>query len=522
MKFKNALVSVSDKTGLVDFLKPMVTEGLRIVSTGGTYKHLKEAGFKVVDISEQTDFPEILDGRVKTLHPKVHMAVLARQDDPEHRKVLKDYQVEPFDLVICNLYPFEQTLQAKKPFEDLIENIDIGGPTLLRAAAKNYHSVTVICDPQDYSWIQAKAFGEEGMAEADRLHLAAKVFSHCSGYDSVIAETLEAPTGLRSIAGRLIQTLRYGENPQQKALWYAQRGSHPGLHEAQILQGKELSYNNLLDLDASIALLRAFSEPCVVAVKHNNPCGVGIDVNPQMALEKAMKADPVSVFGGIVALNFKIEKPQAELLAEIFLECIIAPEVSDEAAAVFAKKKNLRILSWKALGLGRTDLLSPKTEVSKQVRVQQEIRSIFGGFLVQDKDAFSNDSAAWKVIGSPLSETLKKDLLFGEKICGFLKSNSIAIVSGGQSLGLGMGQVNRVDAVEQALSRWKTHHSHHISPCLVSDAFFPFRDSIDLIAQSGVKIVLHPGGSLRDEEVNKAAQENGITIVLTGQRHFRH
>lgn len=522
MKFKNALISVSDKTGLVDFLRPMVQMGLRIVSTGGTYKHLKEAGFEVVDISEQTGFPEVLDGRVKTLHPNVHMAVLARMDDPEHRQVLAQYKLAPFDLVICNLYPFEQTLAAKKPLEDLIENIDIGGPTLLRASAKNYHSVTVICDPKDYEWILAQALGEEGMGVEDRLHLAAKVFSHCSGYDSVIAETLEAPAALKTMAGRLVQTLRYGENPQQKASWYALRGQHPGLHDAKILQGKELSYNNLLDLDAAVGLVREFSVPAAVAVKHNNPCGVGVDTNSGRALEKALKADTVSVFGGIVAMNFKIESAQAEMLSEIFLECLVAPDFSDEARVVFAKKKNLRILEWSALALGSEKLGMRKSELSKLVMPPTEFRSVLGGFLVQEKDAYSNETVNWKIMGNTITDQIKKDLLFGEKVCGFLKSNSIAIVHEGQTLGLGMGQVNRVDAVEQALRRWKTHHSHVISPCLVSDAFFPFRDSIDLIAQSGVKTILHPGGSLRDEEVIQAAQEKGILMILSGQRHFRH
>lgn len=507
MIFKNALISVSDKTGLVEFLKPFVEKGLRIVSTGGTFKHLKEAGFTVVDISEQTGFPEVLDGRVKTLHPKVHMAVLARLDMPEHTQVLREHQLEPFDLVICNLYPFEKTLAAQKPFEDLIENIDIGGPTLLRAAAKNYQTVTVLCDPSDYSAIQSKALSSEGTNEKDRLNLAAKVFAHCSGYDSVIAETLKAPPELKSMAGQLIQTLRYGENPQQKASWYALRGNHSGFQEAEIIQGKELSFNNLLDLEAAVGLLKEFNSASVVAVKHNNPCGVGTAQTSSEALEKALKADPVSIFGGVVAMNFSLEAIHAEVLKEIFIECIIAPNVTPAAREVFAKKKNLRILEWK-------DMLKATKSF--------EFKSILGGFLIQDHDTYPSDTNTWKVLGAPLSDTQKKDLLFGEKVCGFLKSNSIALVHEGQTVGLGMGQVNRVDAVEQALRRWQHHHPRTTSPCLISDAFFPFRDSIDLIAKSGVKTILQPGGSVRDDEVIQAAKEHGLQLVLSGFRHFRH
>ena len=507
IQFRNALISVSDKTGLVDFLKPFVQQGLRIVSTGGTAVHLKSAGFKVVDISEQTGFPEILEGRVKTLHPNVHMAILARMDQKAHQQVLKDYHIDPFDLVICNLYPFEETLRAGKSFEELIENIDIGGPTLLRAAAKNYQSVTVLCDPSDYSWVQEKSAFAEGLNQADRLRCAAKVFSHVGGYDSLIAETLKAPAELKSIAGKLVQTLRYGENPNQKASWYALRGTESGLQDAKILQGKELSYNNILDLEAAIGLVQQLPQTSAVAVKHNNPCGVGSDLNSVTALDKTLKADPVSVFGGIVALNFKCESAHADLMKDIFLECIIAPEMSDGALQIFAKKKNLRVLEWKNL---------------MQSQAKNEFRSVSGGFLIQDKDIFNSDSSQWKIMGAGLTAQQKMDLHIAEKVCGFLKSNSIALVFEGQTLGLGMGQVNRVDAVEQALRRWKTHHSHLTSPCLVSDAFFPFRDSIDLIAQSGVKIILQPGGSLRDEEVIQAANEHGINMILTGQRHFRH
>lgn len=513
--FKNAIVSVSDKTGLVDFLKPFVAKGLRIVSTGGTYKHLKEAGFEVIDISEQTGFPEVLDGRVKTLHPRVHMAVLAKIDEPEHLQVLKENKIDLFDLVICNLYPFEKTLEKKAPFDELIENIDIGGPTLLRAASKNFHHVSVLCDPQDYSWVQQKTLSEEGLGLESRKKLAARVFSHVSGYDSVIAETLKTflegdqkEDDLISMAGRKVQSLRYGENPQQKSVWYSRRGEFEGLHKSRIIQGKELSYNNLLDLDSAVQLVQQFQGPAAVSVKHNNPCGVGHDQDSLRALQKSLQADPVSVFGGIVAVNFEIQASHASLLSELFLECVIAPQISPEAVDIFSKKKNMRILEWPGL-------LSFKQD--------QEIKSIMGGFLIQDKDRITEgQDSAWKIYGEISDTSIREDLCFGEKVCAALKSNAIAIVAQGQTLGLGMGQVNRVDAVDQAIQRWKSHHPQAVNPVLISDAFFPFKDSIELIAKSGIKTILQPGGSMRDQEVIAAALQFGITLVMTGQRHFRH
>ncbi len=516
--FKNALVSVSDKTGLIDFLKPLVKQGLRVVSTGGTAQHLNEHGLKVVDVSEQTGFPEVLGGRVKTLHPFVHMGLLANLDKTEDCQVLEKYKLQSFDLVIVNLYPFEEALKSKTNLQGLVEKIDVGGPSMLRAAAKNHKFCTVVCDPQDYSWILEK---QTQMSLADRQKLAAKVFSHTAFYDSLIASTLSADidhlhdpfsqfdfnSSNVTIPARKKQTLRYGENPHQNAAWYSFPGNVFGFSDMNQKQGKELSYNNLLDLEAGLSLNQEFSDPVAVAVKHNNPCGVGQDSDPLQALKKALTADPVSVFGGIVIFNRRVDKEEAESMNEIFLECILAPEFTTTALEVFAKKKNLRLLESRNIFKKSSDW---------------EVKTIFGGFVVQNRDHYSADTTAWKTFGPPIDKNIEQDILFGEKVCGLLKSNSIAIVKAGQSLGLGMGQVNRVDAVEQSLKRMKRHHAQVKDAVLVSDAFFPFPDSIEIIAKSGIKTIAQPGGSIKDQEVIARAQELGLQMIMTGIRHFRH
>ncbi len=501
--FKNALISVSDKSGLIEFLTPF-KKGLRLVSTGGTAQYLRENGFEVTDISEQTGFPEVMDGRVKTLHPHVHMALLGRMDKAEHVAVLEKFAVRNFDLVICNLYPFEEAVFKKSSFPELIEKIDIGGPSMLRSAAKNFQTVTVLCDPQDY----AKVIQDKGTSIEDRQQLAAKVFAHTSVYDSLVAQKLQkAEMPLQALGGQQVQTLRYGENPQQQAAWFRWPGDDTGLHKARILQGKELSYNNLLDLDAASTLVREFSSPACVAVKHNNPCGVAVDRNVLAACTKALAADPVSVFGGIVAFNCEVDLASSEKLGAIFLECIVAPSFTAEAKDYFTKKKNLRILEWPSL---------------QQSKKNFEIRSLAGGFVRQQADQMGSDPKTWKFLGERPSDDVLQDMMFGERVCASLKSNSIAVVSGGQTLGLGMGQVNRVDAVEQALLRMKQNHPQAKNAVLVSDAFFPFSDSIEIAAKAGIRWILQPGGSVKDEEVIQAAQKLGVQMVLSGQRHFRH
>ncbi|MCB0365122.1 MAG: bifunctional phosphoribosylaminoimidazolecarboxamide formyltransferase/IMP cyclohydrolase [Bdellovibrionaceae bacterium] len=503
--FKNALVSVSDKSGLIEFLQPLVAKGMRVVSTGGTARHLKEAGIQVVDVSEQTGSPEVMDGRVKTLHPKVHMALLARAHVASDMELLKEQALEPFDLVLCNLYPFEEALKKDLSDEEQIEFIDIGGPSMLRSAAKSFNRIAVICDPSDYQWVADKS----ELTLKDRRFLAAKVFSHTATYDSMIAQYMGADQTFPQFAlgGSYVSPLRYGENPQQSAGWYSLSGAKSGLHQAEILQGKPLSYNNILDLDAACETLREFTDPTSVAVKHNNPCGVAVGRNLFEAVVGSLKADPVSVFGGIIALNGKVDGDTAAKLSEIFLECIVAADYAPEALQVFAKKKNLRILKW--------------PQIANQ-SLELKVKTIGGGFLVQTQDQVKGWSNEWSVLGNEPPPEIKVDLGLAWKVCAHLKSNAIALVSGSTTVGLGMGQVNRVDAVEQAIARMRKFHGDATNVVLASDAFFPFADSIELAAKAGVKWVIQPGGSIKDEEVKSKAKELGVTMVLTGTRHFQH
>lgn len=506
--FKNALISVSDKAGLVEFLKPLVANGLRVVSTGGTLKYLRENGIAAVDVAEQTGFPEVMDGRVKTLHPRVHMAILARQGVVEDDAILQREKLQAFDLIIVNLYPFEEARAKGAMDDELIEFIDIGGPSLLRAAAKNHNRLAVVCDPKDYAWVDSRAKSAEGLSIADRKLLAAKVFSHTSRYDDLIARSLspdvEAWSGL---SGRLVTELRYGENPHQQAQWYRDPMAETGLHDAEILHGKALSYNNLLDLDAACAAVTEFRTAAAISVKHNNPCGVGTGTDIATAVRRSIAADPVSVFGGIVAVNRVVDFATAEAMASIFLECIVAPGFAPDALARLKAKKDLRILAW------------PKLADHRPVR---QFKTIAGGYLVQTADRTSDWSDAWKIEGDNIPTAIKADLLLAWKVCAHLRSNAIAIASEGATVGLGMGQVNRVDAVEHAIARMRKHHPNAQEPVLASDAFFPFPDSMEKAADSGIRWIIQPGGSIRDQEVLTRARALGITTVLTGTRHFRH
>ncbi len=513
--YRRALVSVSDKSGLVEFLKPLYDQGLKIFSTGGTAEHLRKNGFAITDVSELTAFPEVMNGRVKTLHPKVHMGLLARYELPEDRQVLADFKTDLFDLVVVNLYPFRATLEKGATHAELIEKIDVGGPTMLRAAAKNYKNITVITDPADYH------LGSWPADQSVRLRLAQKVFALTAEYDRLIAENISRlegsqPKGVSAkqadfapelaAQGRKILDLRYGENPQQAAAWFA--SSPVGLHSAEILQGKPLSYNNILDLQATLDLCQKLDRSAAVIVKHNNPCGVAEAKTLVEALTKAIQSDPVSCFGGIVALNQEVDAMTAQALSDVFFECILAPAFSQEALTLLGKKKNLRLLRLPNF----------------QVIPEYEMKTVAGGFVVQRPDQHYGHSKDWKFLGDSLGSDSQifSDLVFGEKVCGALKSNAIAIVKNAQTLGLGMGQVNRVDAVELAIQRWGKHQSEASSPVLISDAFFPFKDSIDRIAAAGIRWVLQPGGSLRDDEVIQAAKDHGINLVLSGARHFRH
>jgi phosphoribosylaminoimidazolecarboxamide formyltransferase / IMP cyclohydrolase len=510
--FKRALVSVSDKTGLAEFLRPLADSGCEIVSTGGTSKFLREKGLTIREVGDVTGFPECMDGRVRTLHPKIHMGLLARSFVPEDMELLKEHGVAPFDLVVVNLYPFEQSYKKGLKGQDLIEQIDIGGPSLLRAAAKSFERVTVTCDPADYPAILEHARGESS-DHRFRQWLAAKVFEHCSFYDSWVSQALRTESwdesinitlGLRKHSG-----LRYGENPHQKAVWYESTMADAlSLSLAKQLQGKELSYNNIMDLEAAVGAVADFEEPGCVIVKHLTPCGVAVDRDAHAAYKRAFDADSVSAFGGIVALNRPVTADLAKELTGPFLECVIAPAVDAEALKALSAKKNLRVLVLESLG---------KTAPADGKQI--EFRSLRGGALIQTVDAPAKWSSQWKIIGPKPDSRVQADMVFAQRVVRHVKSNAIVIVKDQQTLGICGGQTNRVDSVKWALERAKGRAKDLV---LGSDAFFPFRDSIDLAAKGGVKWVIQPGGSLRDAEVEAAAGEHGIGMVITGTRHFKH
>ncbi len=503
--FKNALVSVSNKRALDTFLSPLAKQGMRIVSSGGTAQFLQDQNLQVTKVSEQTGYPEVMGGRVKTLHPRIHMPLLCRHDQDEDKVLLKKEGLLPFDLVVVNLYPFEQALIEDKSYEEMIEFIDIGGPTLLRAAAKNHQNIVVVCDPDDYAWILEK----KDLDLEDRKKLAAKVFRHVSRYDEMIAQYLEKPNDKDlNITAHFHRHLRYGENPQQSAQWLSLDSK--GLHRAQVVQGKELSYNNILDLSAAIETLALFDEPAAVAVKHNNPCGVAQAQTIERAFEMALKADPVSVFGGIVAVNRTLDLSTAEKIQSLFIECVIAPSVTSEALALIAKKKNLRLLIWE-------DMMT-----TLQTSAQNQLRSVAGGLLMQSQDHVQSRNQDWQLVCGQLEEKDWLGLEFSWKVCSSLKSNAISITNHQQTLGLGMGQVNRVDAIKQALQRIEQFHPQETRLYLASDAFFPFSDSIELAHKGNITAIIQPGGSVRDKEVIAKAKELCIPMVLTGRRHFRH
>ena len=523
--YKKALISVSDKTGLEEFLKPLVEQGLEIVSTGGTAQFLRSKNFEVQEVKDLSSFPEVLEGRVKTLHPFVFIPLLARDTVKEDQKVLKNYKIQPFDLLIVNLYPFESKSAQLDNDREKAEWIDVGGPSLLRAGAKNYFQVTTICDPKDYPLAQ------KGTDLKSRKKLAVKVFQRLSEYDSFIANSLnpeettteklhteegstenlhteEDSAQSFTIKGRFFKKLRYGENPHQQASWF--KTAETGLHSAQIIQGKELSYNNILDFETAFQAVRDFEEPCVVAVKHNNPCGVAIGDQISNSLKKALKADPVSVFGGLLAFNRTVDESCAKQLKDIFLEGLIAPDFSKPALDILKQKKRVRVLKWSKM------LSSDLT--------QHSFREVTGGILRQSKDKSEEIwPESWQIRGETPSPELKKDILFAWKLCSHLKSNAIAIVQKGQSLGLGMGQVNRIDSTHLALKRKNEFHPHQNKDLiLASDAFFPFPDSIELAFKGGIRWIIQPGGSIKDTEVLDKSKKLQLNMILTGQRHFKH
>ena len=509
---KRALVSVSDKSGLVDFVKGLQTAGWEIIATGGTQKLLENSGVKTIGISDVTGFPEICDGRVKTLHPKVHGGLLARRDEPSHLQALEENGISFIDLVCVNLYPFRKTIAKEGvSMADAIENIDIGGPSMLRSAAKNYNDVTVVCDPADYDTILAEINATGNTTLETRLQLSAKAYTHTAQYDACIATYMREKAGLNEklfLEFDLKQGLRYGENPHQSAKFYASTKAIPfSLASGKQLQGKEMSYNNIQDANAALNIARDFQEPFCVALKHMNPCGAAVAATIEEAWQKAYEADTVSIYGGIVICNRTITKEIALGMKPIFLEIVIAPDFTDEAMEIFATKKNLRVI--------QVDM-TPSTEA-----IDQYV-SVNGGLLVQHLDTqietITADMCATKV--QPDAATLA-DMQFGWNIVKHVKSNAIVVVKNGQTLGVGAGQMNRVGSAEIAM---KQAHAAGVTEGLIlaSDGFLPFDDTVALAAQYGVTAIVQPGGSIRDNDCVVKADELGICMLMTGTRHFKH
>lgn len=510
---KRALISVSDKTGIVEFSKNLEALDIQIISTGGTAKLLKENGIKVTGISEVTGFPECLDGRVKTLHPAVHGGILAMRDKKEHMDQLDELSIQTIDLVVINLYPFKATI--KKPdvtLEDAIENIDIGGPTMLRSAAKNHRDVSVICDPKDYEQIIEELNTSKEVSEETKYKLALKVFEHTASYDAMIAEYLrkqingELPEQL-TLTFEKVQDLRYGENPHQKAIYFKEIQSNAGdLVEAVQLHGKELSFNNINDTNGALEALKEFDEPTVVAVKHANPCGVGTGYDILDAYIKAYKADPISIFGGIVAANRPIDEKTALEIDKIFVEIIIAPDYTEEALEVLTKKKNRRLLKLE--------------NISESHKNTLDLKKVSGGLLVQDKDDLVYDDEKLEVVTDRIpTQNELEDMKFAMKVVKHIKSNGIVFAKEGKTVGIGPGQVNRIWAVENCIKQ----ATEDTKGCVMaSDAFFPFDDCVEAAAKAGVTAIIQPGGSVRDEESIKKANECGISMVFTKMRHFKH
>ncbi len=514
-----ALISVSDKTGVVEFAKGLVALGWEILSTSGTMKLLKESGVPVTSVSDVTGFPEICDGRVKTLHPKIHGALLARRDIPEHMKELKDNDIETIDLVCVNLYPFRETIaKPDVTMEDAVEHIDIGGPSMLRSSAKNWESVTVVCNPADYETVLSEIKAGGNTTRETRLKLSAKAYTHTAEYDMAISTYMRAQAGLPEklfLEYDLKQELRYGENPHQEAKFFASTVKEPfSLATAEQLNGKELSYNNIQDANATLNIAREFDEPFCVGVKHMNPCGSATGKTIAEAWKKAYEADKTSIFGGIVAANREIDLETAQMLKPIFLEIVMAPSFAPDALELLCSKKNLRVL---------------KVDMSKDNTVRKQYVSMNGGMLVQDRDINTKPVAADQCV-TELKPTVDQlaDMEFAWKIVKHVKSNAIVVAKGGMTYGVGAGQMNRIGSAEialkQAQNTLKEEGKDIMTEGLVlaSDGFFPFDDCVALAAEYGIKAIVQPGGSIRDEDSIKLANEKGITMLFTGERHFKH
>lgn len=502
---KRALISVSDKSGLIEFAQFLEQNNYELISTGGTFKHLKDAGLSPIQIDEVTNFPEMLDGRVKTLHPKVHGGLLAVRSNEEHMNTVQEHNIGLIDMVIVNLYPFFENANKDISLDEKVEFIDIGGPSMLRSAAKNFNSVTVITDVQDYEKVKSEIEKEGDTTLATRKTLAGKVFNLTSAYDAAISKMLleeEYPEYLNA-SYRKVADLRYGENPHQSAAYYVSTVENGAMKDFEQLGGKELSFNNLRDMDLCWKVVNEFkNEMACCAVKHSTPCGVAIGETALETYQKAFECDPVSIFGGIVAMNYKVDKATAEELNKTFLEIVMATDFDADALEVLAQKKNLRVI-----------------KIKNPVADQQVWVKIDGGMLVQNADdQFSTDIKT--VTSVEPTEEQRKALLFSQRVVKYVKSNAIVVTNGKQALGVGGGQVNRIWATQQAIERAKEKFGGDL--VLASDAFFPFRDVVDTCAKEGIKAIIQPGGSMRDQESIDAANEHGIPMLFTGMRHFFH
>lgn len=512
MKIKRALISVSDKTGVVEFARALHQAGVEIISTGGTMKTLKEAGIPVIYVSELTGFPEIMDGRVKTLNPYIHGGILAIRENEAHVKAMREHNIRGIDLVAVNLYPFRKTVaKPDVTLAEAVENIDIGGPAMIRAAAKNFEYVAVVVNPAKYPIIADQLAKDGEISREMRMELAWEAYSHTAEYDAYIAGYLarqlgqgQFPQVFHTVYDK-VQDLRYGENPHQKAAFYREKYfAGPGVASASQLHGKELSFNNIVDLEAAYAIVNEFSQPAATIIKHTNPCGTGIGADLAAAYAKAFAADPVSAFGGIIGLNRTVDKATAGQIADLFAEAVIAPAYDDDALAVLTQKKNVRLLT-AAFG---------KSEHAV------DIKRVSGGILLQDTDAVDSAPADLKVVTQRApSPAEQEQLLFAWKVAKHVKSNAIVVASGDTTLGVGAGQMNRVGAAAIALGQAGDKAKGAV---LASDAFFPFRDTVDAAAKAGITAIIQPGGSVRDDESIQAADENGIAMIFTGVRHFKH
>lgn len=513
IKISKALISVYDKTDLISLAKVLSDKSVEIISTGGTARFLREKGFTVTNVSDITQFPEILGGRVKTLHPMIHGAILAKREDDGQMKELAEKGIRPIDMVIVNLYPFEQTVvKPDVTREEALENIDIGGPCMIRAAAKNYPSVAVVTDPSQYESIITELKENGGMLTIKtRERLSGEAFLRTRNYDAAIQSYLMMDRQIPkypeffNISLKKVQDLRYGENPHQSAVFYA---AADDVKFGEQLHGKELSFNNILDIHSAISLAAEFEEPCAVILKHNNPCGAAVHDDLLTAYTKALETDPVSAFGGVVAFNRTVASPVAEKLSEIFLEVIIAPDFNEDAQTILTKKKNIRLITWPGYQQKAGDV---------------DIKKVAGGYLLQSADIEPSDAPVFRVVTKrqPTDDEWRA-MRFGWKVGKWVKSNAVVFVNAYQTLGIGAGQMSRVDSSKLAVMKAKNANLDLTGSVAISDAFFPFRDGVDAAAEAGARAVIQPGGSVRDKEVIAAADEHDMAMVFTGIRHFRH